>query len=72
MGANCWGMIKQDMQCDLSGHSVDFVFSHVKTRDPSRIPKQLELREIQWKFIFTPVRFNWCVFGLQVFYNKFK
>ena len=33
MAVKCQGMIKQKMQCDISGSSVDYVYY---TRDPSR------------------------------------
>ena len=41
MAVKCQGMIKQKMQCDISGSSVDYVYYHVYTRDPSRLFKQL-------------------------------
>ena len=33
--------VKCQMQCDISGSSVDYVYYHVYTRDPSRLFKQL-------------------------------
>ena len=41
MAVKCQGMIKQKMQCDISGSSVDYVYFHVYTRDPSRLFKLL-------------------------------
>ena len=41
MAGKCQGMIKQKMQCDISGSSVDYVYYHVYNGDPSRLFKQL-------------------------------
>ena len=39
------------VHCDLTGHSIDYVCSHVYTRDPSRIiPKQLNIQEKRQEF----------------------